>query len=449
MNWINRILAYLRLGADAEEPSKAMKSIENNAKFNGTNMLILVFAIIIASVGLNVNSAAVVIGAMLISPLMGPIVAVGAGLGVMDLLLVRRSLKNLGFAVGASLITSTLYFMVSPLSEAHSEILARTTPTIWDVLIALAGGFAGIVATASKEKNRGNVVPGVAIATALMPPLCTAGFGLAHLNMPYFFGALYLFTINSVFISISALLTVRWLGYPSVAQKDEKISSRIRRYTTLIVIATVVPSIYLAYRLVGQNVYKTKAEKFIAAECSIPENYLMHQTVDAPNRNISLTYLGNGISEDQEAQLRRRMEPYGIEGTGLEIRTGLSLQELGEEDRKENEGMRTQLDEQRAMLARYNALNDSLGHMTQLHRSLMDEARAMNTNIAWIAIADMPVKHKADSTETFNKVVSIHFKEPPDSLQIAVADRWLEARLQGVKHFTSISSDPPKAGKKK
>lgn len=449
MSLINRILAYLRLGADAEEPSKAMKSIENNAKFNGTNMLILVFAIIIASVGLNVNSAAVVIGAMLISPLMGPIVAVGAGLGVMDLLLVRRSLKNLGFAVGASLITSTLYFMVSPLSEAHSEILARTTPTIWDVLIALAGGFAGIVATASKEKNRGNVVPGVAIATALMPPLCTAGFGLAHLNMPYFFGALYLFTINSVFISISALLTVRWLGYPSVAQKDEKISSRIRRYTTLIVVATIVPSIYLAYRLVGQNVYKTKAENFVAAESNVPENYLMHQTIDASNRNITLTYVGNGISEQQEAQLRQRMEPYGIAGTGLEIRTGLSLQELGEEDRKENAGMRTQLDEQRAMLARYNALNDSLVSKAQLERSLMAEARAVNTNIAWIAIADMPIKQKADSTITFDKVVSIHFKEPPDSLQIAVADRWLEARLQGIKHFTSVSSDPPNAGRKK
>lgn len=449
MSWINRILAYLRLGADAEEPTLAMRSIENNAKFNGTNMLILVFAIIIASVGLNVNSAAVVIGAMLISPLMGPIVAVGAGLGVMDLWLVRRSLKNLGFAVGASLITSTLYFMVSPLSEAHSEILARTTPTIWDVLIALAGGFAGIVATASKEKNRGNVVPGVAIATALMPPLCTAGYGLAHLNMPYFFGALYLFTINSVFISISALLTVRWLGYPSVAQKDEKISSRIRRYTTLIVVATIVPSIYLAYRLVGQNVYKTKAEKFVAAECSISENYLMQQTIDASNRNITLTYVGNGISEQQEAQLRQRMEPYGIAGTGLEIRTGLSLQELGEEDRKENAGMRTQLDEQRAMLARYNALNDSLVGKAQLERSLMAEARAVNTNIAWIAIADMPVKQKADSAITFDKVVSIHFKEPPDSLQVAVADRWLEARLQGVKHFTSVSSDPPKAGRKK
>lgn len=444
MNWIDRLLVYLRLGADAEDPGIAMNAIENNSKFRGTNMLILVFAIIIASVGLNVNSAAVIIGAMLISPLMGPIVAVGAGLGVMDLWLVRRSLKNLGFAVGASLITSTLYFLVSPLSEAHSEILARTTPTIWDVLIALAGGFAGIVATASKEKNRGNVVPGVAIATALMPPLCTAGYGLAHLNMPYFFGALYLFTINSVFISISALLTVRWLGYPSIPQKDEKMASSIRRYTTLIVVATIVPSIYLAYRLVGQNVYKTKAEKFVAAECSIPENYLMQQTIDAPKRNITLTYLGNGISEEQKSQLQRRMEPYGIEGTGLDIRTGLSLQELGEGS-EENAGMRTQLDEQRAMLARYNALNDSLGNMTQLHRSLLYEAQAVDTNIAWIAIADMPLKPKNDSTVSFDKVVSIHFKEPPDSLQIALADRWLDARLQGIKHFTSISSDAPKA----
>ena len=172
---LNRIFVFLRLGADAEEPKLAMEAIERGVNFRGTNMLILVCAIVIASVGLNVNSTAVVIGAMLISPLMGPIIGVGAGLGVLDLWLVRRSLKNIGIAVIVSLLTSALYFLISPLSDAHSEILARTSPTIWDVLIALAGGFAGIIAIASKDKVRGNVVPGVAIATALMRPLWTAG----------------------------------------------------------------------------------------------------------------------------------------------------------------------------------------------------------------------------------------------------------------------------------
>ena len=180
------------LDYDQAHPDKIDANIRANTQASGTNMWVLMFAIAVASIGLNVNSTAVVIGAMLISPLMGPIVGVGYGLAVGDTALIRQAVRNLTVCVAISLVTATLYFLLTPLKEAQSELLARTQPTIWDVLIAFFGGGAGIVALTRKEG--GNAIPGVAIATALMPPLCTAGYGLAHGNWHYFFGAFYLFS---------------------------------------------------------------------------------------------------------------------------------------------------------------------------------------------------------------------------------------------------------------
>jgi uncharacterized hydrophobic protein (TIGR00271 family) len=435
---LNRIFVFLRLGADAEEPKLAMEAIERGVNFRGTNMLILVCAIVIASVGLNVNSTAVVIGAMLISPLMGPIIGVGAGLGVLDLWLVRRSLKNIGIAVIVSLLTSALYFLISPLSDAHSEILARTSPTIWDVLIALAGGFAGIIAIASKDKVRGNVVPGVAIATALMPPLCTAGYGLAHLNWTYLVGAMYLFLINSVFISIAALATVRWLGYPQRFVEDIKLKGKIRRYTTLIVLATVVPSVWLAYRLVVQNNFTHRAEAFIAYECTVPENYLLDKKVDPANRSITLTYLGNGITPEMLATMENRLAAHGISGAELDIRTGLSLQELDNEERAENEGMKRQLDDQSLLVAKFGAMRDSLTQVKKNDDALMAEAQAMAPDLRWLITAELP---GAVAPDSIKKVVAAHFVHYPDTAEIDRIHRWLNVRLNDKQFALTITAD--------
>ncbi|MBE0644722.1 MAG: DUF389 domain-containing protein, partial [Bacteroidetes bacterium] len=209
---LDKIIHYLNLDSDIEEFDRIHETITKDVIFKGTNLWILVFAIIVASVGLNMNSTAVIIGAMLISPLMGPINGMGYSIATYNFPLLRIAIKNFSFAVGASLLASTAYFAISPLSTAHSELLARTSPTIYDVLIALFGGLAGIVAISSKHK--GNVIPGVAIATALMPPLCTAGYGLASAKFDFFFGAIYLFTINTVFIAISAVVVSQLLKFP-------------------------------------------------------------------------------------------------------------------------------------------------------------------------------------------------------------------------------------------
>ena len=202
---------YLDLNKSMEDEQLTVESIRNGVEFRGANLWILVFATFIASLGLNVNSTAVIIGAMLISPLMGPIMGVGLAIGINDFELMKRSLKSYFIATVFSVTTATIYFAFTPLDEVQSELLARTSPTIYDVFIALVGGLAGIVAVATKEK--GNVIPGVAIATALMPPLCTAGFGLATGNLFYFLGAFYLYFINSVFISLATFLGVRFMKF--------------------------------------------------------------------------------------------------------------------------------------------------------------------------------------------------------------------------------------------
>ncbi len=249
---------------EKEDEQETIDSIKKGVEFKGTNLWVLIFATFIASLGLNTNSTAVIIGAMLISPLMGPIMGFGLGLGISDFELIKRSFRNFAIATVFSVITSSIYFLISPISEAQSELLARTQPTLYDVLIAFFGGLAGIVASSTKSK--GNVIPGVAIATALMPPLCTAGFGLATGNLYYFFGAFYLFFINSVFISLATYLVVRVLKYPKKVFLDKDHEKRVTRYVGIIVIFTIVPSLFLSYRLVKTTYFNQQVLNYVNTE---------------------------------------------------------------------------------------------------------------------------------------------------------------------------------------
>ena len=208
---MEQIRFYFNLMPDKEDEQEVIRQISQGVSFRGANLWVLIFAIFIASLGLNVNSPAVIIGAMLISPLMGPIIGMGTAVGINDVDLLRRAARNFGIATLISVLTATIYFLITPLSDAHSELLARTAPTLYDVLIATCGGAAGVIALCTKGK--GNVIPGVAIATALMPPLCTAGYGLATGHFLYFLGAFYLFFINTVFISLATYVGVRTLRY--------------------------------------------------------------------------------------------------------------------------------------------------------------------------------------------------------------------------------------------
>lgn len=247
------VKGYFNVMPDKENEADTVNQISSGVTFHGANLWVLIFAIFIASLGLNVNSTAVIIGAMLISPLMGPIIGMGLAVGISDLELLKRSAKNYLVATVISVLTATVYFLLTPLNEAQSELLARTSPTLYDVLIALCGGAAGILALSTKGK--GNVIPGVAIATALMPPLCTAGYGLAMGKVSFFFGAFYLFFINTVFISLATYLGVRMMHFRRKQFVNAERLKVVNRYILGVVVLTMLPAGYMTVGIIQEECY--------------------------------------------------------------------------------------------------------------------------------------------------------------------------------------------------
>jgi uncharacterized hydrophobic protein (TIGR00271 family) len=300
---------------DKADDAEIDRSLRAGVELSGATPWILMFAIVIASVGLNTNSTAVIIGAMLVSPLMGPIVGIGYGIGIFDFALIRRSLANVGIAAGISLATSTLYFVLTPISEAQSELLARTTPSLWDVLIALAGGLAGIIGLTRREKS--TVIPGVAIAPALMPPLCTAGYGLANANWSVFFGAFYLFSINCVFIAFAAVVIIDILRLPHRKFVDRRVERRVKRTLLAIVLLTGLPSIYLAIQLVDNEVFRNRAHQFVRHEFQGQPTHVVETKVAPGTREIELTLIGPRLPQDGIRAIEQRLPQAGLPGARL------------------------------------------------------------------------------------------------------------------------------------
>jgi uncharacterized hydrophobic protein (TIGR00271 family) len=319
---LNNFFDKFKLNAEKEDLQTVITNIDNGVVFRGTNLWVLIFAIFVASLGLNVNSTAVIIGAMLISPLMGPIMGIGLGMGINDVSLLRKAIYNYTIATGVALTTSTIFFLLSPLNDAHSEILARTAPNIYDVLIALFGGLAGIIATSSKQK--GNVIPGVAIATALMPPLCTAGYGLATWQFNFFFGAFYLFIINTVFIALATFIIVRFLHFPYRHLQNKRAEKIAHRIVGFVVLATLLPSIYFGYDMVQQNRFTKNANRFITNEAHFTNDYLLNKKIDAKAKSITLVFGGKEIMPEEIELLKKQLKNYGLEKASLDVKQGFA-----------------------------------------------------------------------------------------------------------------------------
>ena len=323
---ILRALAALRdfarstmfLGDDMDQEG-TIETIKKDMVFRGYVVWILICSIFIASIGLNLNSTAVIIGAMLISPLMAPILAIGLSVGTNDWETLKRALKNFGVMVVVALMTSTIYFFITPLHEVQPELIARTSPTFLDALIAIFGGLAGIIGIS--RRSRGNVIPGVAIATALMPPLCTAGYGLANGEWSFFFGAFYLFTLNSIFIAGSTFLIVRYLKFPLVSFVNANTEKRVKQYMIAFVIIVILPSAWIFYGLVKETLFMGKAENFIAQNMVFEGTEILSKKItytDTISR-IDIFIMGEPISDQTQDQLERRMAADGIENTVLKI----------------------------------------------------------------------------------------------------------------------------------
>ena len=306
----------------------ASVNIRSNIYFRGPNLFILACAIVIASVGLNLNSIPVIIGAMLISPVMGPILGFGLGLGTNDTALVKDSLKNFLVMVLISILSSTLFYLLSPLQLEHqTELLARTNPTLYDVFIALFGGFAGILENSRKEKG-GTVIPGVVIATALMPPLCTVGYGIAHLEWRFIVGAFYLFIINTVFISLATFVTVKYLHFPSPHGKEEAIRKRSARWIAVIMVLMLVPSVWSAVQMIQDNNFAISAQRLVHDNTNLGKSYIYDYRTDVEVNPPTLELFLAG--EKMDAATRERLfldaEQSGITRGQIIIREDAAFQ---------------------------------------------------------------------------------------------------------------------------
>ena len=317
---------YFSVNKDISDLHQTAEGIRSGAEFKGANLWVLIFAIFIASLGLNTNSTAVIIGAMLISPLMGPIIGMGLAAGISDFALMKKSLRNYAVATVISIITATLYFATSPLSEAQSELLARTSPTIYDVFIAIFGGAAGILALSTRGNT--NVIPGVAIATALMPPLCTAGFGLASGNWLYFLGAFYLYFINTVFIAFATYVGVRMMKFPTKSFPDKSREKKVQRYLLTVIIVTMCPSIYMTYTIVRQTIFSANVNNFIQTEMSQMGATVISKETDYKSQKISLTLIGRELNERQQDSLRGFLKRYHLENARLTFIQGYHSKQL-------------------------------------------------------------------------------------------------------------------------
>lgn len=320
------IKRYFNVLPDKDGEKYVIKQITNGINFQGSNLWILIFAVFIASLGLNVNSTAVIIGAMLISPLMGPIIGMGLALGIADLDLFKQSIKNYLVSTFISVVTATIYFTLSPITNAQSELLARTSPTLYDVLIALFGGAAGFLAMSTKGRN--NVVPGVAIATALMPPLCTAGYGLAVQNTTFFFGAFYLYFINTVFIAFTTCLGVRFLHFHRKQFINREKMRRVNLYIVSIIIITIIPASYMTWNIIKQSVFENNIENFVTKELNYSGTNILSHQYDLKTKTLHVVAVGNPISTDSIAKAQKTMTDYQLDGYTLKVIQGSNSDSL-------------------------------------------------------------------------------------------------------------------------
>lgn len=427
--------------ADRESEAETIDNICKGIDFKGSNIWVLICAIFIASLGLNVNSTAVIIGAMLISPLMGPIMGIGLGLGINDFDLIKKSFRNLAIATIFGILTSTLYFLLSPLNEARSELLARTTPTIYDVMIAFFGGMAGIVASSSRLK--GNVIPGVAIATALMPPLCTAGFGLASGNFSYFFGAFYLYMINSVFIAFATTLGVKLMHFSKKTFVDKSRGKKVQQIVYTILFVTMVPSIYITYNMIKTDIFITNANRFVSNEINFPNTIILNKHImpEGPNRGISVSLIGKELPEESIIMLRQKMENYGLEKTPLNITQGFGDKEKGKQKDELNnlvlqDFYRRSQEEASQRASEINRLKAQLENYTVYDSAtitLSPEVKILFPYVKTIAVSRIirtDIEQQANDTLT---VAITTYRQQPEQADEEQFKRWLSARLKVSK----------------
>lgn len=452
--------AAFNLSADQASYEEIDERIESGVVLRGTNMCILILAIFIASVGLNMNSTAVIIGAMLVSPLMGAIMGIGFALAIYDTDLLKRSATVLLFEVVVALTTSTVYFMLTPISTPSSELLARTSPTLWDVIIAVCGGLAGMIGTTRKEKS--NILPGVAIATALMPPLCTAGYGLAVGNLRYFAGAMYLFCINGIFIAISTMLITVFLRLPSKKTANEETRKHLVKRVIIVAVAAIVPSVFLAADIVKDSVFQSNVSNYIEEEFQFDNTQVVKYDVNEEEKELKVAVIGATLNDDVIEELQQSMEAYHIENLSLNVqqtvvKAGITSEELEAYVKNEtsqlnaaNESDYQELQSQ--LIAVKSELSEYQSREVDVE-ALQEEIMALYPKVTAVHAG-----YLKDSNEEQMTVV-LEVKEPLSKNNMKTLEQWIGKRLEveqtiiyqsmdSILYPAGMEKEMEKAGKK-
>lgn len=412
----------------------ADSSIRKNIAFKGPNVIILACAIVIASVGLNVNSIPVIIGAMLISPVMGPILGLGLGLGTEDGDLLKDSLKNFAVMVIISILASSLFFLLSPLTlENPSELLARTQPTIYDVLIALFGGFAGILETSRKEK--GTVIAGVAIATALMPPLCTVGYGISRLNLAFMSGALYLFLINTIFIALATFLAVKLFKFPVMEAEDERHKGLSKNWYAVILVIIILPSILTAINVVKENNFKINAAELVREHKNMGRSFIYDHKTNYSRKlsTIDIYVAGEMLTDEDKEILYDDAEEYGIMRSQLVIHEDATIVRENIDETEILKGIYEHTDRQIKMLndsiMKLNARLDAFNKNQLPVSSVAHELFAQYPHITDVSITRGSAVYSENDSLADRVIVFVTCDEKlHDNLRHQI-ERWLKVRL--------------------
>lgn len=330
---------YLRslfdLKASQEDEEETFQEVKEGVVFKGKNLWLLAFAIFISCIGLNINSKAAVIGAMIISPLMGPIFGIGFSLGVSDLDLLKLSIQNAIRIVLISLFTATIYYLITPYAIATDELLSFSHPTIFDVLLAFIGGMAGFIAIS--RHNGTQVLIGVAVATSCIPPLCTASFGLATLQWEYFVGGLYTYFINALFICVGAYLIVKYLKFSPHSKKNVR---HINSWFGILIVLAIVPAVYLAYNFAVSNVFTSKANLFVTNEIDV-KNHVVQTKIDNDLKLIEVDITVEKYDDSLQEQLQNKLKNYGLNNSKIKIYQTI---EAGKSNQKEFDKLNTEIE---------------------------------------------------------------------------------------------------------
>ena len=412
----------------------ADSSIRKNIAFKGPNVIILACAIVIASVGLNVNSIPVIIGAMLISPVMGPILGLGLGLGTEDGDLLKDSLKNFAVMVIISILASSLFFLLSPLTlENPSELLARTQPTIYDVLIALFGGFAGILETSRKEK--GTVIAGVAIATALMPPLCTVGYGISRLNLAFMSGALYLFLINTIFIALATFLAVKLFKFPVMEAEDERHKGLSKNWYAVILVIIILPSILTAINVVKENNFKINAAELVREHKNMGRSFIYDHKTNYSRKlsTIDIYVAGEMLTDEDKEILYDDAEEYGIMRSQLVIHEDATIVRENIDETEILKGIYEHTDRQIKMLndsiMKLNARLDAFNKNQLPVSSVAHELFAQYPHITDVSITRGSAVYSENDSLADRVIVFVTCDEKLHANLRHQIERWLKVRL--------------------